>query len=58
MREFRLLLGLTQIQMAIAVKVSNSLYEKVEIGTRKPSSEFISKFKKEYPQFDANSFFN
>ena len=58
LKEFRTSLGLTIQQFAGNIKVSKSLYEKVETGVRKPSREFITKLKVVYPQFDANIFFN
>ena len=57
LKEFRISLGYTIQQIAISMGVSKSLYEKVEMGFRKPSSSFISKLKKTYPQFDINIFF-
>ena len=44
-------------EFADTIEVSNSLYQKVETGDRKPSREFITKLKKKYPQFDTNVFF-
>lgn len=58
LKEFRISLGLTIQQFAYSMKVSKSLYEKVESGIRKPSREFISKLKMTYPQFDVNIFFS
>lgn len=58
LKEFRTSLGLTMQQFAENIKVSKSLYEKIETGNRKPSREFITKLKITYPQFDANIFFN
>lgn len=58
LKDFRISLGLTIQQFAYSIKVSKSLYEKVEMGARKPSREFISKLKIAYPQFDVNIFFN
>lgn len=57
LKNFRISLGLTIQEFAISIEVSKSLYEKVESGARKPSREFITKFKKKYPQFDVNVFF-
>jgi transcriptional regulator with XRE-family HTH domain len=58
LKKFRLSLSLTITQFATSIKVSKSLYEKVECGARKPSRVFITKLKKTYPQFDTNIFFN
>lgn len=57
LKEFRNSLNLTMREFARTIEVSNSLYEKVETGDRKPSREFIQKIKKKYPQFDTNIFF-
>ena len=43
--------------MANKLGVSISLYEKVEYSDRKPSRNFLSKFKKAFPDFDMNIFF-
>ena len=58
LKKFRISLGLTITQFATSIKVSKSLYEKVECGVRKPSRLFIAKLKKTYPQFDVNIFFD
>ena len=58
LKEFRISLNLTTQQFADSIKVSKSLYEKVESGVRKPSRCFMSKLKERYPQFDVNIFFN
>lgn len=57
LRKFRISLNLTIQQFAEKIKVSKSLYEKVELGYRKPSRNFITKLKIAYPQFDTNIFF-
>lgn len=57
LKNFRLSVGLTIPQFAKEIKVSKSLYEKVEGGFRKPSREFTTKLKEKYPQFDVNIFF-
>lgn len=57
LKEFRISLGYTLQQFADSIKVSKSLYEKVEMGFRKPSGAFVSKLKKTYPQFDVNKIF-
>lgn len=57
LKKFRLSLNLTTQGFADKIKVSKSLYEKVESGARKPSREFLSKLKKTFPQFDVNIFF-
>ena len=58
LKEFRSSQELTIQEFADNIKVSKSLYEKVESGARKPSREFLSKLKLKYPQFDVNIFFN
>ena len=40
---FRKSLGLTRQEFADSIKVSKSLYEKVEMGQRKPSRNFVEK---------------
>lgn len=57
LKEFRQSLGLTTTEIAEKIQVSKSLYEKVELGFRMPSRNFIQKVKKTYPQFDVNIFF-
>ncbi len=57
-KQFRISLGLTMKEFAKSIKVSISLYEKIELGIRKPSRNFLEKLKKKYPQFDVNVFFN
>ena len=57
LKKFRSSLGLTAQGFSDRINVSKSLYEKVENGFRKPSREFITKLKKEFPEFDTNIFF-
>lgn len=57
LRKFRQSLGLTTAEISQKMQISKSLYEKVELGFRKPSRNFIEKVKKMYPQFDTNIFF-
>lgn len=57
LRKFRQSLGLTTTEISQKMQISKSLYEKVELGFRKPSRNFIEKVKKIYPQFDTNIFF-
>lgn len=54
---FRISLGLKQNQMAKEIGVSPSYYYKVESGFRNPSYEFIRKFKKRFPEVDADELF-
>lgn len=48
---------LTQIEMAKRLKVSESMYTKIETGHMKPSFNFIYKVKTEFPEIDTNDFF-
>lgn len=57
LKEFRESMKLTQNEFAENIGISTSFYIKIELGTRKPSREFISKLKNKYPQFDTNNFF-
>lgn len=57
LKNFRKSLKLTVQEFANKIDVSKSLYEKVESGVRKPSREFTTKLKKEFPDFDVNIFF-
>lgn len=57
LRKFRTSLNLTISQFADNIKVSKSLYEKVECGARKPSRAFTEKLKLKYPQFDVNTLY-
>lgn len=49
---------LTTKEMAKEIGISQSLYEKVEFGNRYPSRFFMERFKKKYPDFDMNIFFD
>ena len=57
LKQFRLDRNLTVTEMSQKIGISKSLYEKVELGIRKPSREFTTKFKKIFPEFDVNIFF-
>ncbi len=57
LKEFRKRLNFNTQQMATKIGVSKSLYEKIEFNQRKPSRNFISKFKKAFPEVDINIFF-
>ncbi len=57
LKKFRESMNLTQSEFAKNIGVSVSFYIKIELGTRKPSREFISKLKAKYPEFDVNKFF-
>lgn len=57
LKAFRKEKGLTTKQMASALKISNSLYEKVECNFRTPSQNFLRRFKQTFPDVDMNIFF-
>lgn len=57
LKEFRILLGLTPEEMANKLKMSLSMYEKIEYGYRKPSNNFIKSIKTNFPLIDTNIFF-
>jgi transcriptional regulator with XRE-family HTH domain len=57
-KQFRTSLNLSAKAFAETINVSKSLQEKIEIGIRKPSREYLEKLKNKYPQFDVNIFFN
>lgn len=57
LKNFRISLNLTIKEFAEIIGVSQSLYEKIEQGKRKPSSNFIKRLKGKYPQFDTNLLF-
>jgi len=56
--KFRREKGYTRNEMAKTLGVSVSLYEKIEYGDRKPSGNFLGKFKKAFPSFNMNIFFD
>lgn len=56
-KEFRLKKGYTRAQMADKLKISISLYDKIEFGVRESSRNFLNRFKKAFPEFDMNIFF-
>ena len=56
--KFRREKGYTRNEMAKALGVSVSLYEKIEYGDRRPSGNFLGKFKKAFPSFNMNIFFD
>lgn len=49
--------GLTLKEMAKKCGMSESLYQKLEYGIKKPSTNAIRKIKCAYPNIDANIFF-
>lgn len=56
-RNLRMEKNLTCRKMAETIGVSRSLYEKVEYGDKVPGRQFMEKFKKTFPSFDMNIFF-
>lgn len=57
-RNIRVKEKLNQEEMASLMRVSYSLYKKVENGERKPSTGFIRKFKKAFPRVSVDIFFS
>ena len=57
LRNIRIKEHLNQEEMASYMRVSYSAYKKVENGNRKPSAEFIRKFKTAFPYVSADIFF-
>ena len=56
-KNFRLNHGYTRKQMANLLNVSISQYDKIEFNQRSPSNAFLKKFKRAFPEFDMNIFF-
>lgn len=56
-KEFRINHGYSRKQMADLMHISLSQYDKVEFNQRSPSGTFLKKFKKTFPEFDMNIFF-
>lgn len=56
-KEFRLNQGYSRQQMANLMNISLSQYDKVEFNQRPPSRAFLKKFKRAFPEFDMNIFF-
>ncbi len=57
LKRFRMSMKFTINNMADEIGVSKSYYEKIEMGIREPSSNFIKRLKNRFPQFDTNIFF-
>jgi transcriptional regulator with XRE-family HTH domain len=55
--DFRRNSGKSPKEMAALIGVSQSYYEKVEYDQKRPSREFLIKFKKAFPTFDIDLFF-
>lgn len=58
LKKFRETLGFSSQEMSTELNLSKSLYEKIELGQRNASSNFLKKLKTRFPQFDVNVFFN
>ena len=54
LKDFRKSKGYTASEMADKLRISKSLYEKIEYNHRHPSHNFIERFKKAFPDFDMN----
>ncbi|MDY5105312.1 MAG: helix-turn-helix transcriptional regulator [Megasphaera elsdenii] len=57
LKDFRKSKGYTVSEMADKLRISKSLYEKIEYNDRNPSHNFMERFKKAFPDFDMNLFF-
>ena len=55
--KFRAEKELSTMDIAKIIGVSTSFYEKIEYGQRKPSYNFIVKFKNAFPESDIRIFF-
>lgn len=53
---YRKEIGKTQQEMADLLKISYSMYQKLEYGIVKPSVKTIKKFKEVFKDFDINIF--
>jgi len=58
LEDFRKDKSLSRQAMADSLGISLSLYEKIESGGRKPSRNFMGRFKRAFPSFDMNIFFD
>ena len=58
LKNFRLAKGLKREDMARKMNISVSLYDKIEFDARTPSRNFLSRFKRAFPDFDMNIFFS
>ena len=56
-KAFRLENGYSRKQIADILKISVSLYNKVEYNQRRPSQNFLDRLKSAFPDFDMNIFF-
>ena len=58
LQNFREQQNLTRYEMAKKLKLSKSMYEKIELGFRNPSYNFLLKIKNSFPDFDINLLFD
>jgi transcriptional regulator with XRE-family HTH domain len=58
LKNFRKVQGLSIKRLAEIIGVSNVYMSNICYGQRKPSANFIAKWKKKYPQTDTNIFFD
>lgn len=58
LKDFRQEKGYSREQMAQALGISTSLYNLVEFDIRQPSKNFLDRFKRAFPSFDMNIFFD
>ena len=56
-KKFRLERSFSRKKMAELMDISLSQYDKVEFNQRTPSQSFLRKFKRTFPEFDMNIFF-
>lgn len=56
-KQIRLQHNFTLKEMAIKMGISESLYQKLEYGIKKPSANVIKKAKDAFPEIDTNVFF-
>lgn len=58
LQNFREQQNLTRSEMAKKLELSKSMYEKIELGFRNPSYNFLLKLKNSFPDFDINLLFD
>ena len=57
-KDIRIKLGKTPEEFAEELKISLSMYEKIEYGYLKPGRKIIERLKTKYPFIDINIFFD
>ena len=58
LQNFREYKNYSRYEMATKLEFSKSMYEKIELGFRNPSYNFLLKLKESFPDFDINLLFN